>query len=679
MGRYVRDIEAGAEIPGVGRIRRDYEPGGPGTGRAGRIQTVLREIQRDVEGGLLRAPVSTEAVELYVAAYDQRDEACRQHIEHRRAMSSAGRAAQDVATDSEAPEAVRPETAHEGSAPTAGADRTATEEAAPTAPVHPETAAEAVPASSAAAPVSSVHATASGTPSDMDRPTEPVQPVPTTPRVYRPEGGEAAHTGTPSVARTDGVPPVPVPRVQHETRTGTPSAGHTDTEAAVPAPPGVEDGAAPPMVQTSESPRVPDREAPLVDESRGGVNGAQRANGAAIRARLVQVQGAEDGQEGEPGPVPPVPTTGADHVETETTRPSAGTDRPGAESGIPVHPVQHEARTGTPGAGRTDTEAAVPVRVRPGALALAVWVVVATVVAGGVVLAVQTPTGQRVWDWLSGAVGTDALTLGAVAGGAGLLAAVVGLAARWVYRYRAARGGRTRSPLAPRAYLVSALAFMGLSVDTTIRFFQDKLGIKDPLELALIFGGMELGLLACGIAMREAVRRGDEVPASAQTVAWGLAGLAGLTGLLLGGWPGGLVRAAGPALAMVMLHMALGVELRHAKPGDRAPRGAVARMVSELRERALARFGLADEGRTALVRSRRRAARRAAQLVLQQPPADDVKARRRRDQALQRELAKADVAQDQEARGVFLHEVSVLQAMHSPEALVAAVRELNGA
>ena len=302
---------------------------------------------------------------------------------------------------------------------------------------------------------------------------------------------------------------------------------------------------------------------------------------------------------------------------------------------------------------------------------IVLWVVGAAVAAAAVTRAVQTPIGQRVWGWLAGAVGADAVTVGVVAGGAGLLAAVVGVGARMVSRHRAARG--ERAPLAPRAYLVSAIAFMGLSVDTTLRFFRQKLGITDWWELALIFGGMELGLLACGIAMREAVRRGDPIPASAQTVAWGLAALAGTTGLLLSGWPGGLVRAAGPALAMVMLHLALGVELRHAK--DQAEPGALARVAAELRERALSRLGLADEGRTAVARSRRRAARRAARLALQVGSSERQQARR--DRRLQEALAKADVAGDAEARRVFLDEVEVLRAISSVDGLVKTVSALG--
>src|SRR5690606_24273672 len=118
---------------------------------------------------------------------------------------------------------------------------------------------------------------------------------------------------------------------------------------------------------------------------------------------------------------------------------------------------------------------------------------------------------------------------------------------------------------------------------------------------------------------------------------------------------------------------ALGVELRHAK--DQAEPGALARVAAELRERALSRLGLADEGRTAVARSRRRAARRAARLALQEGSSERQQARR--DRRLQEALAKADVAGDAEARRVCLDEVEVLRAISSVDGLVKTVSALG--
>src|SRR5690606_18952707 len=115
-----------------------------------------------------------------------------------------------------------------------------------------------------------------------------------------------------------------------------------------------------------------------------------------------------------------------------------------------------------------------------------------------------------------------------------------GLTVHLLARFRAVRAQVERTPSAwsSRMYLVAAVVFMGLSVDTSIRFFREKVGITEWWELALVFSGMELGLLACAVAMYEAVRRDGKPPHSARMTAWGIATLAGTTGLLLGGWPG---------------------------------------------------------------------------------------------------------------------------------------------
>jgi len=66
-------------------------------------------------------------------------------------------------------------------------------------------------------------------------------------------------------------------------------------------------------------------------------------------------------------------------------------------------------------------------------------------------------------------------------------------------------------------------------------------------------------------------------------------------------------------LALVCLHLALGIEIRVYRT---ARTGTWARLGHEMRERALSRFGLADDARTALSRTRDRAADRAARLTM---------------------------------------------------------------
>src|SRR5690625_3724539 len=116
VARYVRLIEAGDDVPKQRRIRRDYEPGGPGSNRARRLQETLFASRDDLQRGLLTAPVPGDVIELYVGAYDQGDAASRERIEY-----------------------LRRKVAERVGAP--GSERTKAEaartETAPTEPVHP--------------------------------------------------------------------------------------------------------------------------------------------------------------------------------------------------------------------------------------------------------------------------------------------------------------------------------------------------------------------------------------------------------------------------------------------------------------------------------------------------------------------------------------------------------------
>jgi hypothetical protein len=81
----------------------------------------------------------------------------------------------------------------------------------------------------------------------------------------------------------------------------------------------------------------------------------------------------------------------------------------------------------------------------------------------------------------------------------------------------------------------------------------------------------------------------------------------------LSGFAAGVARVAlGPALGLVMLDLALGIEKRAAQHKT----GTLARIGRELRERVLSRLGLADDARDALARTRDRAALRVARLTL---------------------------------------------------------------
>lgn len=234
-----------------------------------------------------------------------------------------------------------------------------------------------------------------------------------------------------------------------------------------------------------------------------------------------------------------------------------------------------------------------------------------------------------------------------VAGGvvAALLLAVL---ARWLLR-RLPDG-------TPWWYYLASLGGLCVSLNTSWRFFGDRLHITGT-ERVVMFSVVELALVACALGMRANVRRVDPAtgrpgPAGApRLVAWALCGLSAYAALLLSGPVDGAARVAlGPVLCLVMLHMALGIEIRHA--GARS--GTWTRVMGEVRERALSRLGLADDDRDAATRTRERAAGRAAKLVMNTRAF-------RRDQRLTRALRAAGVAHDEPMRERLLAELAVLR------------------
>lgn len=209
-------------------------------------------------------------------------------------------------------------------------------------------------------------------------------------------------------------------------------------------------------------------------------------------------------------------------------------------------------------------------------------------------------------------------------------------------------------------YVVAAMS-MTVSVDTSWRFFGTELGITNLGERTAMFAVLEAALLACGYGMRAGVRHSGR-PGAARFWVWALCGLAAYMALVLSGPVAGLARVAlGPALGVVMLHLALGIEIR-AGAHRVSPWARVGR---ELRERLLSRFGLADDERDALARTRDRAARRVARLSL----GGFVLWRSSR---LARALRASNVAHDEAARARMLAELSArrhadeLSTLHQP-------------
>ena len=200
----------------------------------------------------------------------------------------------------------------------------------------------------------------------------------------------------------------------------------------------------------------------------------------------------------------------------------------------------------------------------------------------------------------------------------------------------------------PGFYLVAVMS-MAVSVDTSWRFFEHNLHITDIRERVVMFAVLEVAMIACGYGMRANVRAHGR-PGAPRLVAWVLCAMAGYMAWQLSGVAEGVARVVlGPVLGLVMLHLALGIEIRAGH--TRSTTGA--RVAHELRERLLSRLGLADDTRDALARTRDRAVQRAARLALAGRLAPARKTR------LVRALRTARVADDPAARDRLLAELAV--------------------
>lgn len=209
----------------------------------------------------------------------------------------------------------------------------------------------------------------------------------------------------------------------------------------------------------------------------------------------------------------------------------------------------------------------------------------------------------------------------------------------------------------PWFYYLASMGGLAVSLNTSWRFFGQRLGITGA-EQVIMFSVVELALVACALGMRVNVRRVDSVtgrPGAAgapRIVAWVLCGLSAYAALLLSGPIEGIARVAlGPTLSLVMLHLALGIEIRN---HTTTRTGTWARVGRELRERMLSRLGLADDDRDAITRTRERAARRVARLALGEQTS-------LRTARLSRALRASNVAHDEHIQQRMLAELAVLR------------------
>ncbi|MFI8894872.1 hypothetical protein [Streptomyces paradoxus] len=177
-----------------------------------------------------------------------------------------------------------------------------------------------------------------------------------------------------------------------------------------------------------------------------------------------------------------------------------------------------------------------------------------------------------------------------------LVAALVlaAVAALVVAGRRAAR----RTPAAVLVASLAALACTAYSGDTSWRFAEHSLDMVSTTERGAMFAAAELALFACALMARQNLRT-QGAPGVPGALVWFITGVQVIPAYAESGFVGGTVRAVvGPVLAALLWHLAMGIELRHAKPGTGS--GSLpALLARELRERLLSRLGLATRDRTA--------------------------------------------------------------------------------
>ncbi|MFJ5217210.1 hypothetical protein ACIP98_21110 [Streptomyces sp. NPDC088354] len=207
-----------------------------------------------------------------------------------------------------------------------------------------------------------------------------------------------------------------------------------------------------------------------------------------------------------------------------------------------------------------------------------------------------------------------------------LLAALVHLARRRARRLRTPDAHpahsdaqptttRERTPTAVVVAAMAAAACTAYSGDTSWRFAEDHLGMHSVRERAFLFFAAELALFACALMAQRNLRT-RATPGAPGILVWVITMVQVIPAYTETEdiW-GGTVRAfVGPVLAAVLCHLALGLDLWHAKPGALSA-SLPAVILRELRERLLSRLGLAVRGRDAEQISRDRATATAVRLA----------------------------------------------------------------
>ncbi|MGW5126701.1 hypothetical protein ACWEQ7_22125 [Streptomyces sp. NPDC004069] len=211
-----------------------------------------------------------------------------------------------------------------------------------------------------------------------------------------------------------------------------------------------------------------------------------------------------------------------------------------------------------------------------------------------------------------------------------------------------------RTPAAVGVASLAAMACTAYSADTSWRFAEHRLDMASAAERGAMFAAAELALFSCALMARQNLRTLG-APGTPGMLVWVITGVQVIPAYSESGIVGGTVRAVvGPILAALLWHLAMGIELRHAKPGT-GSQSFPALLAREIRERLLSRLGLATRDRTAEQITRDRWTIKAVALAakLASMP-DKARGRARVARRLSVAVGKAQAGADGEQRAKLL-------------------------
>ncbi|MFI1798979.1 hypothetical protein ACH427_16760 [Streptomyces sp. NPDC020379] len=174
-------------------------------------------------------------------------------------------------------------------------------------------------------------------------------------------------------------------------------------------------------------------------------------------------------------------------------------------------------------------------------------------------------------------------------------------------------------PLAVRFGILAALGCSGASIDTSWRYARDHLHIDVIATRIAVFGGAEILLVAMALFARHQLLGSEKgkkaVGGGAGIGVWVLSSLLCVPAFSEFGVGGGAVRTIfGPIGAAIAMHKTVLTELQERDPEAEQ---VAERLVRTLRDKVLARLGLADLDQDAQTIARNRALAHATELVEQ--------------------------------------------------------------